>query len=192
MTSSGNTPVVTMAIPAQTARERESDAWTGLGLLLLALIAAAIFARVRFLRLVERAQPRLLRIFYTAAGVAGAFTFWLVAEQLLRARMEDDLLPLAIVTMTVFIVIGMILFGIADFWLGLWQPCRTRRWLIVALLVFVALILALTAIAVWIQDSRASFLLPEILQMLAVGAIAGTFWWSYLPASRADVAPRFD
>ena len=173
-------------------REAGLGDWLGLGVMLLMLLAMALFARRRSRQSEAGTTPRLLRIFYTAVIFAGSVTLWLVVEYFATPGASDDLLPLAAFVAFILTLVGLVLFGIADFWLGLFRPRRSRSWLVAAVAAFVLLVVSSVLIASWIQGSIETPLLVEMLQLIVLGAVAGLTWWTYLPALRGDVARTFD
>ena len=173
-------------------QESGLDVWLGVGVLLILLLAVGFFARRRSQMSEDEVPSRLMRICCTAAGFSGAITLELVVEWLWKPNPNAQVLPSAVFAAVIMFVVGMVLFGIADFWLGLRRPSRTRRWLIVANLVFAALAISAIAIAFWTEGSNNSLNGLGMLQVVIVAAIAAIVWWSCLPAPRADVAQRFD
>jgi len=103
-----------------------------------------------------------------------------------------ELLAITALALILYVLTGLALFGIADFWLGLWRPRRSLGWFVAAILVFVLLVVAAAAAALAIGGVPEELLRMETLQLAAVGATAGISWWSYLPVPQADFARRFD
>ena len=168
------------------------DVWLGVGVLLILLLAVGFFARRRSQMSEDEVPSRLMRICCTAAGFSGAITLDLVVEWLWKPNPDDQVLPSAVIAAIVMFVVGMVMFGIADFWLGLRRPSRTRGWLVVAILVFAALAISAIAIAFWTEGSNNSLNGLGLFQVVIVAAIAAIVWWSFLQLPRGDVAQRFD
>ena len=171
---------------------QQPDTLLGLGAALLALACAGSLAARRNRRPAEPAPPRLMRIFAAASLFASSLTLWLVADELSRSGASGELPVLAAVAAAAFLVVGLVLFGIADFWLAMLRPRRSRRWLAAAILLFMLLVGLCLAIALWATDPPANPIQANLAVTIVIAAAAGIAWWSYLPAPRADVAGRFE
>jgi len=179
-------------VPPEFARQKEVDGWIGLGLALLVLTVTAMTIRRRRPQPFQDPPSRKLRVFNTALGFAGIVTLMLVAEHFWHGRDADRLLPNAVFGLMATTFASIVLFGIAEFWLGLLRPVRTQGWLIGAMLSFGALVVGLVVFVLWIQDSAESLFVISALQLPVLGAVAGTIWWSHLPTLRSDIARTFE
>lgn len=182
-------PVIT--ITGLPPRDYWAESLSGLGIALLVLIAVLIFA----LRRAERPGPdtpaRSHRLTVASATFAGAFILLLLVQDYSLVR-SDELAPMALVGLFVLTGIGLVLFGIAEFWLGFWRPRRTRGWLVAGALVFGALFSGAAGAASWLHAETLHPIEPVLLQIAIVAAAAGIVWWCYLPIPRAVVAGAFD
>jgi hypothetical protein len=172
--------------------EAQPQGWVGLGLTAILLVAVADFARRRHRQQEPDSTPRLLRIFYTAVVFAGTMTLLLLVELLWNSGASDEVALMTLVAFATFTIAGMILFGILDFWLGLFRPRRHRGWLLVAMLTFGVLLAACLLLASWVEGSTLDLLEQEMFQIVVIAALSGIIWWSYLPAVDPDVARLFD
>jgi len=185
-----NTIVIEM--PPEVARQHLIDSAIGLALTLL-ILAATIWHVVRRRPPPDRRPlPRILRILYSAAGFSIVITFMLVAEYVWQDGDFDELLSNAVFVAVASMIVGTIMSGIADFWLGFRHPHRTRDWLVAAMMTFGAIIVAGAAFAVWLQGRLSDLLDWGVLQVPVLGAIAGALWWSCLPSLRSDLAELFE
>ena len=187
----GSDPAVTVTVE-HVPPEREPDALLGLGATLLALVCAGSLAARRKRRPAEPAPSRLIRIAAAASLFAGSLTLWLVADELARSGAGEQMPLTAGLAAAAFLVVGTVLFSIADFWLALLRPRRSRRWLAAAILLFMLLVGLCLAIALWATDPTASLVQANLAVTIAMAAAAAIAWWSCLPAPRADVAGRFE
>jgi hypothetical protein len=123
---------------------------------------------------------------------ASSLTLWLVGDELVRSGASTELVPLAAVAAAIFLAVCMVLFGVADFWLALLRPRRSRRWLAAAILLFMLLVGLCLAIAQLAVDPPTALVTAKMAATLVIAAAAGIAWWSYLPAPSTDVAGRFE
>jgi hypothetical protein len=168
------------------------DLWVALATALLVLIAAAWFARRRSRLPGGEQAPRFLRIFFSAAVFGAAVALRLGIDEAFETGPVLRIVPLMAVAAAVVAIIGLVLFAIADFWLGLFRPSRERRWLAGAILTFMAIVTAALAIPYWISGLPLGWVRPELLPIVIFAAAAALVWWSYLPPPRRDVARLFE
>ena len=171
--------------------DRAGD-WFGVGAALLMFAAAAWFAARRSRAQGEVRPRRLVRIAYAAGFFAAAFTALLVLDELTDPGSTVALLPSAALSALVFLGVGAVLFGIADFWLGLAGPRRTPRWLAGAVAVFAAVAALCLAVPHWLRGEPVPLLRPDLLKMILATAAASIGWWAWLPAPNEDVSRRFE
>ena len=169
-----------------------SDYWFGAAAALLALTSAAAIARRR-IRTAEIEPPRRLpRVLQPSLLFAGAISFWLVASELWAPSSMGPLPLVAGFALLVFAIVGLVIFAIADFWLGLARPRRTRKWLYLGMLAFAAALGLATAAAAVAAGAADDFLHPLDLVVLAIGAACGAVWWAYLPPTHPDTVRVFE
>ena len=180
-------------LPASGApQESGPDAWVGFVIVLVALAVACGVARRRT-RMAEAEPPgRLMRICYSSMAFSGAMITLLVASEVFRTQPSSLMIPMVGIALASFTLVGMILFGIADFWLGLLRPCRNRSWMVAAIVSFGLVIAAALTLAYWIAGATQELLHPDVLQICGAGIAAGIIWWSFLPAPRRDVSGLFE
>ena len=165
--------------------------WLGLAGTLVVLIVAAWLARRRH-RLDSKPPSRSVRIVHSVLAFAVGIMVVLVIDAMFDPSASRRMVPQLLIGACAFMLIGLVLFAIADFWLGLLHPCRNRGWLVGALLVFGMLIAGLLATALWFGNSMDAWLHPQTIQMAGMAAASGLIWWSYLPPPRRDVAALFE
>ncbi len=166
--------------------------WVALTLTLLLLVGAALFARWPSRRQASHSAPRWLRILAVAIAFAGAITALLVFEQIWFRNSAEQVAVRTILAFASLLVIGLIFSAIADFWLGLFRPHRSRNWLPIAIgsfVLFVALYLILIAL---IDGTTLDMTVPEMLQAAAIALVTALSWWSLLPPARKEVSRVFD
>lgn len=188
--------VPAVAPPARRAGASPPDLaladWLSLGAVLLGLGAAALFARRRGAAAAAEAPRRLLRI-VAAALVLG---IWMIARlaigETVRAGWSAEVPLMAGVGFLVFVMIRLVLFGVADFRLGLMRPRRSRRWLIGAAIAF-ELLLGLCFFGIsWAAGVLAEWRAVEIAEMAAGAAAIALVWWAHLPAPQREVRRVFE
>ena len=157
---------------------------------ILALAAFLIWWRSRKYR--ADLPSRWLRILYSALAFGTALTLKLAAEALWHGRGTAALFPEAAIGLVAITLIMVVLFGIVEFWLGLFRPSRTIVWLIVAGLLLAALVNALVLAILWFENMVEGLVEYGELQLAAFGALAGLIWWSYLPSPPPDMSNAFD
>ena len=158
---------------------------------LVVLILAAWFARRRH-RLDPEPPSRSVRIVHSALSFAVGIMVVLVIDAMFDPSASRRMIPQMLIGALAFLLISLVLFGIADFWLGLFRPCRNRGWLVGALLVFGVSIAGLLATALWFGNALDAWLPPQTIQVAGMAAASGLIWWSYLPPPRRNVAAMFE
>jgi hypothetical protein len=166
--------------------------WVTSIVIVLALVAAGSIAWRRSRVAAEEPPSRLLRIFYCSAAFSFTMVVALAAEEALNRGISWRTPPLVAMAAVAFMAIGVVLFGIADFWLNLFKPRLVRRWLAIAVLAFGLFFCFCLVVAFWVAGEAGDLVPPDILQMIGIGAVAGIVWWSYLPAPDANVAQLFE
>jgi hypothetical protein len=170
----------------------ELDTWVTSIVIVLSLVAAGSIAWRRSRAAQEAPPSRLLRIFCSTAAFSITMVMALAAEEALNRGVSWRTLPLMAMAAVAFIAIGVVLFGIADFWLNLFKPRLVRRWLAIAVLAFGLFFCFCLVVAFWVAGEAGALVQPDILQMIGIGAVAGIVWWSYLPPPDANVAQLFE
>ncbi len=182
-------------IPSQP--EAEVGMWLGFAVALAALAMVAGFARRRSRKAPKHMEEetglrRFARLVYSAAAFASVLAAALLPEFILREGFSRRDIPMTLVGLVVFTLVGMLPFGIVHFWLGLGEPLRDRRWLIRSLLAFNLMMLACLLLIAGFGGDPLRVLNPILLPVFAAATAAALVWWAWLPPPPADVAARFE
>jgi hypothetical protein len=160
---------------------------------LAVLAAVSVDARNQVRQEADGTPPgRLLRIALSAAVLAGGIVLFMVVDEILRVGVNDDLLPSSLIALAVATTIFLVLVTVLDFWVGWLAPRRSRKWLALAVLVFIILISTALGLALWLGGALDQALDPEVLELLVVAAAAGITWWSRLPPPEVGIERRFE
>ena len=155
------------------------DELIGLLVGLAAIVLAARFARRRE-QARAPASTRAALTFYTALVVSIVqlvkYGVYAVSTPGRGAHFLANLIP----TLLVFTFGSFLLFGLAELILGLFRPERSRRWLIVAIVLFAAAAIFGLAGPVWLAQEEVTLRLPLLLPALSAAA-AALIWWAHLP-----------
>lgn len=158
----------------------------------LALVVAVVVARRRGRSTDDRPPRRLLRVLYPSLLMALALAAPFTAVELESPSVPAPTAPVAAFAFVMMALVYLVLFGLTDFWLGLFRPRRTPGWLAAGIVAFILVNALVAALAIWLGGPGTAPVQWADLAIAAMAAAAGILWWAYLPSPHPDRASVFE
>jgi hypothetical protein len=188
---------VEVQLTAGPAPESSADMWIGFAIGLLVLLAAAAWARRRAPRAELEPVRRRTRIIRASIACSLGLTLILAPRTYLQGSVFEYWTPLTdflfalAANAILYSIAALVLIAALDLFLDLFGPIRSRRWLMIALPLFLFYVAAGAALFAW-KGSIPLDPNPRQLLLVAAGLATGLVWWADLPLARRTVARVFE